>query len=215
MVDKKVIAAGFGAGVLLGIFALNLRSAQTAADVTANAVSPVPAQNVAEEASQAGDVTPMSDGNAFPADFKSFVSSFAAANGGKISLHDLDVLSNIYARAHGIPTGPDSMGGTARQYPMIQPPAPIIGMGTIPMPSIDSGRRIGAISSMDDEYGGSASRRYMGMNPDLSVQSLVPGPVILNPAGPGTYTSTTGDVYTQAGPHGVVNTRAGEFSPHP
>jgi hypothetical protein len=178
-------------------------------------VSPVPAENVAEEASQAGDVSPTSDGNAFPADFKSFVSSFAAANGGKISLHDLDVLSNIYARAHGIPSGPDSMGGMTWQYPVIEPPASVVGMGDIPMPSTDSGRRIGAISSMGDDYGGSASRRYMDMNPDLAVQRLVPPPVILNPAGPGTYTSTTGDVYTRAGPHGVVNTETGEFSPHP
>ena len=35
--------------------------------------------------------------------------------------------------------------------------------------------------------------------------------MILNRAGPGTYSDTSGDVYTQAGPHGIVNTRTGEF----
>jgi hypothetical protein len=107
------------------------------------------------------------------------------------------------------------MLGGIRHYPVIEPPAPVMGVGAIPMPSIDSGRRIGALGSVVDGYGGSASGRYMDTNPDLSVQRLVPTPVILNPAGPGTYTSTTGDVYTQAGPHGVVNTETGEFSPHP
>jgi hypothetical protein len=215
MVDKKLIAAGFGAGVLLGIFALDLRPAQTAADEPPNAVSTMPAESVAGEPSQAERALPLSGANTSQADFDSFVSSFAAANGGKVSLHDLDVLSNIYARAHGIPTGPDSMRSTIQQYPVVEPPASVVGMGAIPMPSIDSGRRIGALGSVVDGYGGSASGRYMDMDPDLSVQRLVPPPVILSPAGPGTYTSTTADVYTQAGPHGVVNTETGEFSPHP
>ena len=72
---------------------------------------------------------------------------------------------------------------------------------------------MGARASVEQAYGsGSASRRYsdvLGTAPQIGAGS----PVILNRAGPGTYSDTSGDVYTQAGPHGVVNTRTGEFSP--
>lgn len=72
---------------------------------------------------------------------------------------------------------------------------------------------MGARASVEQAYGsGSASRRYsnaLGTTPQIGAGS----PTILNRAGPGTYSDESGDNYTQAGPHGVVNTRTGEFSP--
>jgi len=72
---------------------------------------------------------------------------------------------------------------------------------------------MGARASVEQAYGsGSASRRYsdtLGTAPQTGAGS----PVILSRAGPGTYSDERGDIYTKAGPHGVVNTRTGEFSP--
>lgn len=72
---------------------------------------------------------------------------------------------------------------------------------------------MGARASVEQVYGsGSASRRYsdaLGTAP----QTRAGSPTILNRAGPGNYSDERGDIYTQAGPNGVVNTRTGEFSP--
>lgn len=72
---------------------------------------------------------------------------------------------------------------------------------------------MGARASVEQAYGsGSASRRYsdpLGTTHQTGAGSVV----ILNRSGPGTYSGESGDIYTQAGPHGVVNTRTGEFSP--
>ena len=81
--------------------------------------------------------------------------------------------------------------------------------GTAVSPSASMGAR----ASVEEAYGsGSASRGYS------SALTGVPSggdssPVILNRAGPGTYSASNGDIYTQAGPNGVINTRTGEFSP--
>lgn len=79
--------------------------------------------------------------------------------------------------------------------------------------SVSASAPIGARASVEQTYGaGSASRRYtdgLGNTPQIGSAS----PVILNQAGPGTYSDANGDIYTQAGPNGVVNTRTGEFSP--
>lgn len=72
---------------------------------------------------------------------------------------------------------------------------------------------IGTRASIGQAYGlEPAGRRYSGtqVGPP-SIDSSAP--VILNRAGPGTYSEGSGDIYTQAGPHGVVNTRTGVFSP--
>ena len=37
--------------------------------------------------------------------------------------------------------------------------------------------------------------------------------LVLNRAGPGSYSDAQGNSYTQAGPHGVINNRTGQFSP--
>lgn len=83
------------------------------------------------------------------------------------------------------------------------------GTGTAISPSPPMGAR----RSVEEAYGsGPASRRYsgtMGGAPQIGAGSSV----ILNRAGPGTYSDGSGDIYTQAGPHGVINTRTGEFSP--
>jgi hypothetical protein len=56
------------------------------------------------------------------------------------------------------------------------------------------------------------SRRFS--SPEFGLpQASSNSPIILNPAGPGTYSDASGDSYTQAGPHGVINNRTGEFSP--
>lgn len=72
---------------------------------------------------------------------------------------------------------------------------------------------MGARTSVDQAYEDEpASGRYIP--PAAPSQPLNFGsPVILNRAGPGTYSDGSGDTYAQAGPHGVVNTRTGEFSP--
>lgn len=72
---------------------------------------------------------------------------------------------------------------------------------------------MGARASVEEAYGsGSASRGRS------SAQSAIPAggdssATTLNRAGPGTYSDGKGDIYSQAGPRGVVNTRTGEFSP--
>lgn len=101
--------------------------------------------------------------------------------------------------------------------PFVQPPSynnPNYGdgspysRGTMVSPSAPMGAR----ASVDEAYGsGSASR---GRSSALG--SIPPGgssTVILNRAGPGTYSDGNGDIYSQAGPQGVINTRTGEFSP--
>lgn len=83
------------------------------------------------------------------------------------------------------------------------------GQGTISTPSAPMGAR----ASVEEAYGaGSASRGLLGSQ--ASTRSVGDSsPAILNRAGPGTYSGGNGDIYTQAGPHGVINTRTGEFSP--
>ena len=72
---------------------------------------------------------------------------------------------------------------------------------------------MGARASTDQAYGSeAASRRYT--SPAAPSRPLDFGlPVILNRAGPGTYSDGSGNIYAQAGPNGVINTRTGEFSP--
>jgi hypothetical protein len=81
---------------------------------------------------------------------------------------------------------------------------PIAGSGNAPM---------GARASIEQAYGSApAGRRYSGAQaglPPIGSSS----PIVLNRAGPGTYSDGSGDIYAQAGPQGVVNTRTGEFSP--
>ncbi len=48
---------------------------------------------------------------------------------------------------------------------------------------------------------------------DLAPLDYGSDPLILNRAGPGTYSDQFGDAYVRAGPQGVINTRTGEFSP--
>lgn len=72
---------------------------------------------------------------------------------------------------------------------------------------------MGARASTEQSYGSEpASRSYSGAQAGLP-QIGSSSPIILNRAGPGTYSDGSGDIYAQAGPHGVVNTRTGEFSP--
>lgn len=72
---------------------------------------------------------------------------------------------------------------------------------------------MGARAAVEQAYGsGSASRRHSDAL-GTALQTGAGSPTILNRAGPGTYSDERGDIYTQAGPNGVVNTRTGEFSP--
>lgn len=127
----------------------------------------------------------------------------AAANGGRISLRQMQAISGITSSMSGdVSRSGDSDLGW-RNSPALP------GAG-----GLSSGSRdYGAASSIDDAYGtGSASSRYTNSGPSR-VGVDVGSPTILNPAGPGLYSDPSGDTYTQAGPHGVVNTRTGEFSP--
>lgn len=56
--------------------------------------------------------------------------------------------------------------------------------------------------------------RAPDMGSDINTPSLEHGApnLILNRAGQGTYSDQHGDIYVEAGPNGVVNTRTGEFS---
>lgn len=67
----------------------------------------------------------------------------------------------------------------------------------------------GASASLRPDYGSLGQLQV----PPPVVPPLNFGPPVLNQAGPRTYSDSNGDFYTQAGPHGVINTRTGEFSP--
>jgi hypothetical protein len=76
-------------------------------------------------------------------------------------------------------------------------------------------------SAMQPVGAGPASREHapaLGYMPPLTTPAppsrpLFDAPVVVNRAGPGIYSAGNGDIYAQAGPGGVVNTRTGEFSP--
>lgn len=72
---------------------------------------------------------------------------------------------------------------------------------------------MGATRSVQKAYGPEPASRQHTLPQVASPQIGSGSPVILNPAGPGTYSDGRGDIYTQAGPQGVINTRTGEFSP--
>ena len=72
---------------------------------------------------------------------------------------------------------------------------------------------IGARNSIERSYGNSAASGNYTEGLGSTPQYEAAPPAILNRAGPGTYSDGNGDIYAQAGPHGVVNTRTGEFSP--
>lgn len=71
---------------------------------------------------------------------------------------------------------------------------------------------IGARASMSEAYGSGSASRGLSSAPIGTPSVGATTPMILNRAGPGTYSDGSGDIYTQAGPHGVVNTRTDEFS---
>jgi len=92
---------------------------------------------------------------------------------------------------------PRSVYDSSSPFAMIRPSSP----------------QLGARASIDQAYRDEpASRRYISP-PSPSRPLDFGSPVILNRAGPGTYSDASGDIYAQAGPHGVVNTRTDEFSP--
>ena len=67
--------------------------------------------------------------------------------------------------------------------------------------------------SIDEAYGSApASRRYSEAEVRQPQVESAP-PVNLTRVGPDTYTDANGNIYAQAGPNGVVNTRSGEFRP--
>ena len=106
----------------------------------------------------------------------------------------------------GVPQASPNAPAQPRSY---DTPGAAYGVGG----TVSDSAPMSARASVEQAYGsGSASRRYS----DASVptpQIGVASPVTLNRAGPGTYSDTNGDFYTQAGPKGVINTRTGEFIP--
>jgi len=102
---------------------------------------------------------------------------------------------------------------TAARSSSYASPRSVLGDSSAPAVAGSSSTPIGARNSIEQAYGSeSASRRYSGAQAGLS-QVGSTSSIILNRSGPGTYSDSSGDIYAQAGPHGVVNTRTGEFSP--
>lgn len=144
-------------------------------------------------------------------EFESMVADVAREQGGEISLNQMAALADIYSRLNGGPpaySGPQGRGyqsgGTHTNY---GPGGATSNLGGMSGQSAYGGAR----RSVDEEYGTApAASRYVGRRtPSVDVGS----PIILNPAGPGLYSDSNGDIYTRSGPNGVVNTRTGEFSP--
>lgn len=78
----------------------------------------------------------------------------------------------------------------------------------------DAGRSHQSVLPDDPRFDSSASREEKTATASAERPAIVNRtPVILSPAGPGNYAGNDGDFYTQAGPHGVVNTRTGKFIP--
>ena len=142
-------------------------------------------------------------------EFESIVANVARQQGGKISLNEIAALADIYGRTYGAPPAYSSSGrgtATARSYA-----SPHNGYNNSASDDGIGTTFGGAQRSVQDAYGPeSASRKYMS---DRTARPTVDSPIILNRAGPGQYSDSNGDIYTQAGPNGVVNTRTGEFSP--
>lgn len=101
-------------------------------------------------------------------------------------------------------------GATAPQdpYPIYSQPT-YSSIPQLPVRIDPSPAASGARGSLSENY---RSSRYSQLPPS-NVAPLDFGPPALNRAGPGTYSDSNGDLYTQAGPRGVVNTRTGEFRP--
>lgn len=92
-------------------------------------------------------------------------------------------------------------------------PNSVIGISAAPAIASSRSASMGARASIEQAYGSEpAGRRYSGAQVGL-LQLGSSSPIVLNHAGPGTYSDRSGDIYAQAGPQGVVNTRTGEFSP--
>ena len=79
---------------------------------------------------------------------------------------------------------------------------------------------IGAQRPRTEAYGStSVSKRFLDAHSTAgeanitSRNSGIESPIILNRAGPKSYSDGNGDIYTQVGPKGVINTRTGEFTP--
>ena len=110
-------------------------------------------------------------------------------------------------RDHAADPGLAASRDGTQNVPKAVSASPHTSLEAAPLPLIPIQRRA---SGLD---GPSASREFLER--ELASPSRVGGgsTVILNRAGPGTYAAGNGDIYAQAGPYGVVNTRTGEFSP--
>ena len=164
-------------------------------------------------------------GRGFPVDREEAIRWFrlAAAQGGQPERETLA------AAAHGTLNWDSTEAGQrfgysggerpAKQYDPGNPTrtydgaAQGVGGTYVPGGPVSDSAPMGARKSIDEAHGsGSASRGYAD-GPVAVPQVDSASPVILNRAGPRTYSDDKGDIYTQAGPHGVINTRTGEFSP--
>lgn len=163
-------------------------------------------------------------GMGFPADRAEAIRWFrlAAAQGGEPERETLISAINgtwqwngavpepVYAsNSPGVPQ-PDFSVPTrslGNEYPRSSPGYPTPNLGDVPT--------LGARRSIDDAYGSApASGRSIpaGRPPATPPLDFQSSPNLF-PAGPGTYSDDRGNIYTQAGPHGVVDTQTGEFTP--
>jgi hypothetical protein len=146
--------------------------------------------------------------------FNQLAGAIAESHGGKISIRELMYISSMVSRAYG--GEPTQFADNERierdisGYRDLQRQSLLQSYSdtpAVPLPSTNSGRLRDSLQSTDS----AGSRHYPP--PSLNTESLVPNPVVLNPSGPRTYTDSAGGVYTQAGPHAVVNTQTGELIP--
>lgn len=135
--------------------------------------------------------------------------TLAAAISGTLEWERSEV-DTAFADARGEQTTPQYEPGASAQQRSYGDTAVGVG-GSYDTGAIPQGNPLmGAHGSIEGTE--SASRRHLeGLLNQPQVGSS--SPVILNPAGPRTYSDGNGGIYTQAGPHGVVNTETGEFSP--
>lgn len=207
MVDKRVIIGGFAVGVAVGTAILKNSvadpaiSADSPTQIVAPAVGPS-AQDIRDDIAHKM-TNEIVSGLRTPPTFEDMVGQVAKEQGGKISIAQMMALSKMYGQLYG--TQPTYGPPPPATY--TSPPSGYRDLGSMPgQAAYGAARR-----SVEEAYGTeSASREYLS---DRTVRPTVDNPIILNRAGPGQYSDQNGDIYTQAGPNGVVNTRTGEFSP--
>lgn len=229
MVDKKVLIAGFAIGVAAGAGVLSLQannarpSSTTRSSGAVAASSKTAGGNIGVDKIGDGYANIFGEAPSGPPTFQSMADQLSKSQGG-ISLHQLQVLSEIY----GVATtyrdrqigGHQMNNSSAANYGVLgaarsDPYAMLRSVSPQTMPSGSASRLPGSHSAIG--YGqatGGIDNVFAGMAPPNIGAIEIGSGQYLAPAGPGSFVDPrNGTLYAPAGPNGVVNTRTGEFSP--